>query len=258
MERISFIDGLKGYAIILVVIGHVITYTSPSDFSRSWLFSFIYSFHMPLFLFLSGFLVYLYPPGRVYSFILKKMKVLVYPYFLWLFIFAIAAGGIVLNRNIISNFALMVKSYSLWFLPALFISLLVLICYRHVEHHFAGAGKTEVAGPALFLILYLLAWVVPISFSLFLILRWFSPFVLLGYLAAKHWQRITEIEYLMPVSALIFVLLLPSWGGYSVSFTIGNNYTPPIDFVLAVAGIGLAFLLIASLRKTKLCWFLQI
>ena len=257
MERISFIDGLKGYAIILVVIGHVITYASPSDFGRSWLFSFIYSFHMPLFLFLSGFLVYRYPPGQVFPFIVKKLKVLVYPYFLWLFIFAIAAGGIVVNGTVISNFAFMVKSYSLWFLPALFISLLVLICYRYVEDFFAAARKTEVAAPVVFLVLYLVTWVVPISFSLFLILRWFSPFVLLGYLASKHWQRILEIEYLMPISALLFVLLLPSWGSYSVSFTISHYYTPLIDFVLAVAGIGFAFLLVTSLKETKAYGFLQ-
>ncbi len=58
-KRIDYIDSLKGFAIILVVIGHVIQYYyCPTDFDNKILFRCIYSFHMPLFFIISGFVSY--------------------------------------------------------------------------------------------------------------------------------------------------------------------------------------------------------
>lgn len=53
-QRIYKFDNIKFLTIVLVVVGHVIEpYVDKSDMFKS-LFLFIYSFHMPLFLFLSG------------------------------------------------------------------------------------------------------------------------------------------------------------------------------------------------------------
>lgn len=49
MERVKWIDYLKGFAILLMVIGH---YQGTPTFLNVW----IYAFHMPLFFFLSGYL----------------------------------------------------------------------------------------------------------------------------------------------------------------------------------------------------------
>lgn len=55
-NRNIVIDVSKGVAIILVVIGHVIQFgTSGEGFWDNNLFKIIYSFHMPLFIFLSGY-----------------------------------------------------------------------------------------------------------------------------------------------------------------------------------------------------------
>lgn len=55
-ERLNYIDWLKGIAIIAVVMGHVIQYDfmSLNIAESSFLDRFIYSIHMPLFIFLSG------------------------------------------------------------------------------------------------------------------------------------------------------------------------------------------------------------
>lgn len=53
-EHIALFDNVKGILIILVVIGHFIEpYVDDSHFFKS-LFLFIYSFHMPLFIFVAG------------------------------------------------------------------------------------------------------------------------------------------------------------------------------------------------------------
>ena len=52
-DRDAFLDIAKGLAIILVVVGHVVQGSSESFDDLLW-FRVIYSFHMPLFVFLSG------------------------------------------------------------------------------------------------------------------------------------------------------------------------------------------------------------
>ncbi|WP_405373514.1 acyltransferase family protein [Pseudobutyrivibrio sp.] len=65
-ERIAYIDSMKGLAILLMVMGHVIAWQFPNpvamlndDGPRStmFLFRFIYCFHMPLLMFCSGLFV---------------------------------------------------------------------------------------------------------------------------------------------------------------------------------------------------------
>ena len=60
-KRLTYIDIAKGIGIVLVVLGHCIPdATSPTGISvpaYRWLHDVIYSFHMPLFFFLAGFMV---------------------------------------------------------------------------------------------------------------------------------------------------------------------------------------------------------
>lgn len=51
--RIEYIDAIRGFAIILVVIGHLIQ-LNYTDAFQDKIFNVIYSFHMPLFFFISG------------------------------------------------------------------------------------------------------------------------------------------------------------------------------------------------------------
>lgn len=56
-KRDPFIDSLKGAAIILVVMGHVVGAILVEDqVTQNVLFRICYSFHMPLFMTISGFL----------------------------------------------------------------------------------------------------------------------------------------------------------------------------------------------------------
>ena len=69
--RIKYWDLLKGIAIFLVVWGHTIQYGgSGSIFFDNKAFIFIYSFHMPLFLLISGY--FLAKSAGRRSFVQKK------------------------------------------------------------------------------------------------------------------------------------------------------------------------------------------
>ena len=55
MERDNRIDTLKGVLVTLVVFGHCFIYGSPMDGMKTNLSNWIYLFHMPFFVFLSGY-----------------------------------------------------------------------------------------------------------------------------------------------------------------------------------------------------------
>ena len=53
MKRLVYLDSARGFAIILVVIGHLIQHNYATPFHND-IFEVVYSFHMPFFFFISG------------------------------------------------------------------------------------------------------------------------------------------------------------------------------------------------------------
>ena len=85
--RINYVDNLKGFAIILVIVGHVIQYLySPDFYDGVVVFRYIYSFHMALFMMLSGFTLDMNRDISLKIFIEKIKKralQLLLPFFFW-------------------------------------------------------------------------------------------------------------------------------------------------------------------------------
>ena len=87
-QRIAFLDAAKGIGILLVVMGHCLGGLHDAgmiaDRSVAWLgFYVIYTFHMPLFFFLSGSLVHARIVSQPVRFLRSSLTRIVYPYFLW-------------------------------------------------------------------------------------------------------------------------------------------------------------------------------
>lgn len=85
-SRLSYIDISKGWAILMVLVGHLAQFCVKGE-SADGVFNFVYSFHMPLFFFLSGYVVSLSRDkinyNLAWTFVLKKMKSLLIPFFVW-------------------------------------------------------------------------------------------------------------------------------------------------------------------------------
>ena len=67
INRINWLSVLQGWSMLLVVIGHVTltnVFQDPETPVSAEIERIIYSFHMPLFMFISGFLFYLTKIGR--------------------------------------------------------------------------------------------------------------------------------------------------------------------------------------------------
>jgi acyltransferase len=135
--RLHWVDSLKGFAIFLVVLGHI-GYIPPD------LAAYIYSFHMPLFFFISGYLLNF---DKYYKntnlFVSNKIKSIMLPYlffvilsYLWLsMIYIYQANSLNLTRFSISYIFQIIYAVAygsdlslrmdgflpLWFLPCLFL-----------------------------------------------------------------------------------------------------------------------------------------
>lgn len=121
-------DYIKGILIFLVVLGHVVTYIPFPHISDNYLFIFIYSFHMPLFIFISGYFfdhekrieMKLLVPKKIrrlllphfsFSIVLVSIVILFYPIF----------NSVIYDGNHISHYKIYhVVLTSLWFLWCVF------------------------------------------------------------------------------------------------------------------------------------------
>lgn len=88
MKRIEWLDRIKGLAIVLVVLGHALTTSIRSNsLMANNIYNWVYYFHMPLFMTLSGISYQLvnnhYRNESIISFIKKKAKRLILPYIVY-------------------------------------------------------------------------------------------------------------------------------------------------------------------------------
>ena len=83
-KRFEWIDILKGIGIILVVVGHS-NFSFAKATTAMFIQKYIYSFHMPLFFFVSGYLFVKDKYSNFKRFLRVKTKTLMIPYFFFLY-----------------------------------------------------------------------------------------------------------------------------------------------------------------------------
>lgn len=124
MERIKWIDYLKGFAIVLMVVGH---YQGTPVLLTIW----IYAFHMPLFFFLSGYLSENIQDRGKY--LLKRFKSLMIPYYsfglLMLAMDALLKSSISLSHELL-NIVYYIWRPAMWFFFVLYFSC-VAYCFSY-------------------------------------------------------------------------------------------------------------------------------
>jgi len=137
--RNATIDIARGIGIILVVLGHNWTVLQ----ERGELFRVIYSFHLPLFFFLSG--LFLKDSGNLNRFALSRADALLKPYFVVLLLLGIAemlaphvvpvasTTPLAYFSGVFYGTAPTIAWTPLWFLPHLFVASLLAMALLHAN-----------------------------------------------------------------------------------------------------------------------------
>jgi len=252
-ERNLLMDYLKGFAILLVILGHSIQYNEPGFFDKNVLFRVIYSFHMPLFMFVSGFLAFSTFKATGNS-LMKRFRSLVIPFFTW-FIISYFVNGTLSTFFQAFIDLLMYPDKGLWFLWILFLNFLLLFV----------AKKCTEKTPELIMIIF----IVIINALLILhfksvtlgLLGWHLIFFTLGYGFNKYKAMLSEhqIKIIGLISLVLFCLLVPFWrrvdqAFYLPVFSAGINKLLLLayKYIVPISGIFSMYHLFSYLKSENI------
>lgn len=139
-NRLLYIDKLKGFGIFLVVLGHVIQYNMV-DFGQNSVFNAIYSFHMPFFFFLSGYIAdkttKIESFKDNFTFIKKKAISLLIPFFSWelVFKYCFTSETDFTIQTLLGTISNQFFHPGLWFLLSLFEIMVVYVFFYLISKH---------------------------------------------------------------------------------------------------------------------------
>lgn len=209
--RIANLDFARGLAMACVILGHVIQccngleYLRNGVFFNNLLYKFIYSFHLPLFAIISGWLVFYSLQRHTSSECLKiRGSQLLIP--------IVSLGVVFLFISVLTNSSMNLKIFclpfidafeSLWFLWALFIAFVSVLVLRK----FGGSFWRDV-----FASLIIIMVIFVINYRCFENAHKFIlSFYIIGYLANKH--KDLWIEYEKRNRKRLLIL---AWGGGNI------------------------------------------
>lgn len=239
ISRNNIIDALKGVAILLMVFGHLIQFTSvDNSYLYNPIYIFIYSFHMPLFIMISGFFFNKSLNKKsVKNLLNDRLVTILLPYVSWTIIFITVWA--VFNHFNLSFFQLCQKYIytflyvsKLWFLWVLFVCILLVCLNLLIKRYIGGIS-------ILFIVLFI--YVLPETQMLSLInVKYMFPFFILGYYYHEYSNVFKEwIRYSSYVSIIIYPVLLFFWSEENFSFIIDSKNLNPIiyKYITAFSGI---------------------
>lgn len=197
--RDSFFDIIKGFAILLVVIGHCIQYGNSADYLNNkeyfenFVFRCIYSFHMPLFMLICGYFFYSSSSKRtLLETVFNKCKTVLLPIISFSIVSYIIWYGPIIR---FAFYSIDMKEYligckehiqqSLWFFWALFkLSIIVAVIQKGLKDNIY-----------IHIFILLLVFILPIP-RMSELEKSVYPFFLLGYFAKKYnwWKKLQSIN----------------------------------------------------------------
>lgn len=245
-EREQWVDIAKGIGLYFVVLGHLVTYGSKT-------FTWIFSFHMPLFFFLSGYVCRYEENSFSWKKTLKKnVKSLLLPFAIFLVIGGIVTGTLpcwkytVDWRGAITQIFWLAQPENLhvgqiWFLVCLFISYLLFFAFLRITRNGTVWVKIIVAILLAYIGIYIrmwanvpryvrLPWKIDVAFT--------AVIFLLGGYYCKRLKIISDMkrdQYGLGVIFFAMVCYLIAVKGENCINLCECAYGNPVRFYLAAA-----------------------
>jgi fucose 4-O-acetylase-like acetyltransferase len=262
-ERNMSLDAMKGFAILLVMIGHIISLNEISDL---YLYHIIEAVQMPIFMMLNGYICGFKLPvensTQWRNVISKRAVAYVVPFFTWL----------LLKQwdNLIEGFknTMFQLDRGLWFLMTLFILNVVLYTVQLLSTNFRKKGKIKGFFALIIMVgmatgIFAVQYIFHISFlSPELTLKYISPFII-GYLIRVYKDDLakrsnTKLQFIIfIISIVIFIYLCVRNDVQSVNLF----HTFIIPIIEGLIGCYIIFYLFLksqeNIIKEKLAWLGQ-
>lgn len=259
---------LKGLGIALVVYGHVLQRSmafAGEDFFLHPVFRIIYTFHMPLFVFISGYLLAASLQRKTVAEVFKsRYKSLFVPLVAWGLIGVLTS--LMLNtldkrifervclRGVADYLANSMDIWFVWFLFVLFVLNSLLLLCAYLKPRFGGW---------IFLFVYSIVLAAPVNnFLSFYYVKWFYLFCLAGYFARTFGQKIIakcNNAAVFFVCLVLFCFLAPLWNKGDYIYIHRMSFWGTADFVyryfVGALGIAVMFFVGVFVAKTRFVKF---
>jgi len=233
-DRVIYIDRLKGYAILLVVVGHIIQLHT-KDSTTNPLFEIIYSFHMPFFFFLCGYIADKTTSIKFktdyWLFIKKKSMSLLIPFFIW----PLIINNYFLNNSYYSNFTdIVIKQLgptpSLWFLITLYKIMIIFSIFYIISNKWKKSIYKDLI---LLIIIFIPLFLISLNNFIYFNFLLYTSFFFFGIFLSKHivLDRIINNKWVFLVTTILFFLLV----GYYHSSAPETLFLKAIKLILTFA-----------------------
>lgn len=202
--RYLWADSLKGLLMMCVILGHVIQFVY-DNYNSSHLFNYIYSFHMPCFMAISGYLSFR-TDSRKANYI-RRFRQLLIPYLSWSILLALLLGKQMIKIILDPN------GY-FWFLWTLFWIYVLFGLSKSIAKK-SGISEDLIS---LALCVFLMSLMVLLDFRLFgfQFIAYYYVFYYFGFLFHKYeLQNMISLPLLMLMS-LLWIFLGWNWTMHSL------------------------------------------
>lgn len=256
-KRNTTIDILKGIAVISVLLGHAIQRglgMNGYDPFNNYLFKIIYTYHMPLFMLLSGYALAQYTKKYDFKFLLKKIRRLLFPTIIWSYLI-----WSVRNFNFvgIKEFILFPDSFIeytktlfyhpdiiIWFLYVIFIFDVLFITQKKINK------KSDIYIDVLISVLfYMILKLLPTANFGIYNLQTYFPIFAFGYYLNKDYLK--KISWKCTLICLVVYLLLLF--NYADTFLINK----PVYYIISFAAITIIYQIVIRIKDYKICNILK-
>ena len=219
-KRIGWIDSLRGIAMFFVIFGHA--FYRRNNKIRNY----IYSFHMPAFMAISGYLAFRpskkSDKGSLLSSIIRRFRQLIIPFVLWTLLLLLIKTG--LSVGVIKDY-FFYPDKGLWFLWVLFFITVIFIIGGRISEIIKVKQELIILLICLLLVgamIYLELRVLGFQF-----IAYYYLFYSLGFYLNKYKERVvTKNHYAISFLIVIWFVMACFWQMHELPFFLKNIPLP--------------------------------
>lgn len=214
-KRNDTIDVLRGIAVLAVILGHSVQRGLVTGYDTTLLWKVIYSFHMPLFVILSGFTLYMSKPRYDLQWIKNKVFRLIIPLITWTVIAQLVNGfsftGLQPHLSFSTTVIGFVKrsvvhpDWIFWFLWIIFVYMVIFLVVNKITDKIGLLKKYQIV---IFAVVWGILYVLPDNFFGIGLIFYYFPIFVAGFYLSKYKDKFIRYWKFAAIPAAVMWVLI--------------------------------------------------